>query len=98
MKYLITIIILLMIAGCSNNTAKEKLNIKLTKLDGTKIELEYRPELAQWSLLSITGTKNVEHETLLSRTSVGQLYTQSDPNSIQATGSLLGEVLKAVVK
>jgi len=88
---LIFLATLAFVQGCMNTTSKERLSVEGDKLS-------YRAEMAQWSLLSFFESKDVKHSTLLSDTSIGEVSTQSDPNSIESAGGLAGEIIKRVIK
>jgi len=85
-------------AGCTNHTVKESLTVEVVRPDNTRVTLRYRPEMATWSLLSFTGVEDTEHVTPLSSTFIGKIETEPDPNSIQATGGLLGKLAEAIIK
>ena len=97
MKHL-TLIALLLLAGCSNNTAKENLSITRTNTDGSSITLQYRGEVAQWLIAYFTTTKRINAHTPLSGVTVGQIDSEPDPNSISAVGALAGGAIKAIIK
>lgn len=86
------------VLGCTNNTSKELLIIEIDRPDGIDVKLTYRPEWAQWSLLSITGVEDSEHITPLSSTCTGKFTTQPDPNSIDSAGGMLERIITGLLK
>jgi len=85
-------------SGCANQTSKEWMRFKVVKQNGDEITIDYRPEMAQWSLLSFTKADNIEHITPFSSTCVGEWETYSDPNSIDSAGGLMGSIIRAAIK
>ena len=92
------IIILVWLTGCTNHTVKESLTVEIDKPNGTKIKVKYRPEMATWSLLSITGVKDTEHITSTASTIIGDIKTEPDPDSIDSAGGFFGEIMKEFLK
>jgi hypothetical protein len=94
-----TLLILLavMLAGCSNNTAKESWTVTKVNVDGSYIESRYRGEVAQWLLAYFTDTKEVNATSPLSAVTVGSIDSSPDPNSISAVGGVMGKVIPAIL-
>jgi hypothetical protein len=86
-----------MLAGCSNNTAKETLTVTKVNHDGSYSELRYRGEVAQWLLAYFTDTKGVDASSPLSAVTVGSIDSAPDHESIEAVGGVMGNVMKAIV-
>jgi hypothetical protein len=91
----LALVVFLCCNGCANQTVKERLVIEFK--DGKVSKVEYRPELAYWSLLSFTDAQNIEHITSTSSTCIGEWETYSDPNSIESAEGLIGSVIRAAI-
>ncbi len=80
------------VAGCANKTTKETVTIETSHGKVT-----YRAEDAVWSLLSLTGEKDSEYVSAMSSKVTGVFATESDPNSINEAGGILGDAVKAII-
>ena len=93
------ICVLLFVPGCTNHTTKSLVVVNIHNPEEGKVsKVMYRDEDSHYSLLSLTEVKDSEHTTPLSTTYIGELKTVPDPNSIKATGSLLGEFVQSLIK
>lgn len=85
---------LLLLAGCSLNTARESLTVNVpATADRPPVTLQWKSEVTQLLWWYFTKTKAVEHATPFSSTCVGSI--ESEPNGIEAaTESALPMLIK----
>ena len=83
MKKILLTLIAVCLAGCSVNTAKDRLEVPML-LDGQPVIATYESELTQVLFLYFTKTKQIYRQNPISITTVGEIESFPDPNSVRA--------------
>ena len=82
--------------GCSQHESKEKLTFTIN-VQGRDVPVEWSSSVkgVQWFYFS--KYKEIEHVTPFSSTCVGEIVAVPDPNSISASGGLVGDIIRTVI-
>ena len=94
---LITLVLCASLCGCARNIGKESLTVPLKLPDGSVVECEYKSEISQTLLMYFTKTKAIDHRTIFSSLTVGEIEQEPDPNSIEAlSGGIVDKIMDRI--
>jgi ABC-type uncharacterized transport system auxiliary subunit len=97
-KLPLTLILCASLCGCAGNKAGESFKVELKSPSGATATYTWTSEVGQNLFLYFTKTKAIDHRTIFSSLTVGEIVQEPDPNSIEALGGALGNAGKMLIK